>query len=77
MQKKRLAQIQQFIICAEKRHQEEQADLCSNEIYPLRYCLVVLSEGKGETQARRFLTKINVKPIKKMHFISHKKNLVN
>ena len=38
-----------------------------------------MSEGLGETQARRFLSKLDIKPPdkKKKHFIGHRKTRAN
>lgn len=56
--------------CQEKRHPVVQ--MCQLPVYeqinPIRYCLAVLTEGMCETQARRFLAKINVSPIRKNAF---------
>ena len=37
----------------------------------VRYVVAALTEEMGETQARRFLAKINIKPPLKIRFIRH------
>ena len=45
------------------------------DINPERYCLAALSEGMGETQARRFLAKCNIVPPTKYQFYQAQEKL--
>lgn len=58
------AQIEQFKLAKMKRYKKKEDVPIIKCIFidPLRYCFAVLSEGMGETQARRFLAKINIVP---------------
>ena len=44
-------------------------------ISPETYCLAALSEGLGETQCRRFLSKLNIPPPSKSEFYEAQNNL--
>ena len=59
LSRRSVAQKQQFKKMQNCRHLAE--NLVQMKFTPKQYCLAVLSEGLGETKARRFLAKLNIK----------------
>ena len=68
-------QMEQFFIAAQKRHPKAEEELPLKIYNDLRYSLAALTEGICETQARRFLAKINIIPISKNAFYAAQKKL--
>lgn len=52
-------QIEQFNEAKKKRHQQNEDEVLII-IDATRYCIAIITEGLGETQARRFLAKLNI-----------------
>ena len=62
---------------ARQSKEAKQASLKSTQpIDPQKYCLAVLSEGLGETEARRFLSKLDITPPTTYEFYQAQNNLL-